>query len=179
MPVDQFEEFLAPSAGSRAAKFLKFLEQVCQHRNDRMLVVGTMRSDYLDVYERHPHALKAPKFHPWRLEPFPREHIENVTIKPAERVHVEVADDLLEQSPSDASERSRYIDLLWKYHPRRRQDLKYRGFEWNYLWRKTAPRAAIPWSRLTGDSPCMVSRRPSNRYAWRGQPYKRVGNRLG
>ena len=97
LPVDQFEEFLAPSAGARATKFLKFLEQVCQHRNDRLLVIGTMRSDYLDVYERHPHALKAPKFHPWRLEPFPREQIENVIVKPAERVHVEIADDLLEQ----------------------------------------------------------------------------------
>jgi WD40 repeat protein len=97
LPVDQFEEFLAPSAGARSVKFLKFLEQVCQHRNDRMLVVGTMRSDYLDIYERHPHALKAPKFHPWRLEPFPREQIGSVIVKPAERVHVEVAPDLLER----------------------------------------------------------------------------------
>jgi conflict system STAND superfamily ATPase len=97
LPVDQFEEFLPPSGGANGTKFLKFLEQVCQHRNDRLLVIGTMRSDYLDVYERQPHALKAPTFYPWRLEPFPREQIANVIVKPAARAHVEVTPELLEQ----------------------------------------------------------------------------------
>lgn len=97
LPFDQFEEFLPPSGGANGMKFLKFLEQACQHRNDRLLVIGTMRSDYLDVYERQPHALKAPTFHPWRLEPFPREQIENVIVKPAARIHVEITPELLEQ----------------------------------------------------------------------------------
>ena len=97
LPVDQFEEFLPPSGGANGTKFLQFLEQVCQHRNDRLLVIGTMRSDYLDVYERHPHALKAPTFNPWRLEPFPREQITNVIVKPAARAHVVVTSELLEQ----------------------------------------------------------------------------------
>jgi WD40 repeat protein len=103
LPIDQFEEFLTPSAGSAADRFLKFLARVCRHRDDRVLVIGTMRSDYLDVYERHPHALKAPRFRPWRLEPFPREQIENVILKPAARAHVEVAPDLLERLKQDAS----------------------------------------------------------------------------
>lgn len=54
LPIDQFEEFLAPSAGTCAGKFLRFLKELCQHRDDRLLVIGTLRSDYLDVYERHP-----------------------------------------------------------------------------------------------------------------------------
>jgi WD40 repeat protein len=102
LPVDQFEEFLAPSAEARADKFLNFLAQVYQHCNDRLLVIGTMRSDYLDVYERHTHALKAPKFHPWRLEPFPREQIENAILKPAARVNVEVAPELVERLKQQA-----------------------------------------------------------------------------
>jgi hypothetical protein len=97
LPVDQFEEFLPPSGGANGTKFLKFLEQVCQYHDNRLLVIGTMRSDYLDVYERHPHALKAPTFYPWRLEPFPREQIANVIVKPAARAHVEVTPELLEQ----------------------------------------------------------------------------------
>ncbi|MBN1512357.1 MAG: TIR domain-containing protein [Phycisphaerae bacterium] len=101
LPMDQFEEFLAPAAGSRADKFLTFLEQLCRHRDDRLLVIGTMRSDYLDVYEHHPAALKAPKFHPWRLEPFPREQIENVIVKPAERAHVRVTPELVERLKFD------------------------------------------------------------------------------
>jgi WD40 repeat protein len=101
LPVDQFEEFLPPSGGANGTKFLKFLEQVCQHRNDRLLVIGTMRSDYLDVYERQPHALKAPTFKEWRLEPFPREQIANVIVKPAARAHVEVTPELLEQLKQD------------------------------------------------------------------------------
>lgn len=99
--VDQFEEFLVPTAKASGTKFLRFMEQVCQHRNDRLLVIGTMRSDYLDIYERHPHALKAPTFYPWRLEPFPREKIENVIVKPAARTHVEITPELLEQLKQD------------------------------------------------------------------------------
>lgn len=43
----------------------------------------------------------------------------------------------LAHSLSISGEPSRAVDLLWKYHPRNKKSLKYRGFEWNYLWRKT------------------------------------------
>jgi WD40 repeat protein len=102
LPIDQFEEFLTPSAGPAADKFLKFLAHVCRYRDDRVLVIGTMRSDYLDVYERHPFALKAPRFRPWRLEPFPREQIEGVILKPAARAHVEVTPELLDRLKREA-----------------------------------------------------------------------------
>lgn len=101
LPIDQFEEFLAPSAGSRASKFLNFLQHLCQARDDRLLVIGTLRSDYLDVYERHPHALKTPIFHPWRLGPLPAEQLENVIEKPACRAHVTVAPELVERLKQD------------------------------------------------------------------------------
>ncbi len=100
--IDQFEELLSPSSGKMAAKFLRFLKAICQRPNRRFLVIGTMRSDYLDVYEHHVSALKAPLLKPWRLEPFPRERLDNVITKPAARVHVEVASDLLEQLKKDS-----------------------------------------------------------------------------
>ena len=85
LPVDEFEELLAPAAGAMANSFLAFLKAVCERPNRRFLVIGTMRSDYLDAYEQHPLALTAPLFDPWRLEPFPRERLAGVIVKPAMR----------------------------------------------------------------------------------------------
>jgi WD40 repeat protein len=101
LPVDQFEEFLAKSSGPQATKFLKFLYQLCQNRDDRLLVLSTMRSDYLDVYERHPYALRAPNFRPWRLEPFLRDQLERIIVEPSARAHVEVTLELLGQLKDD------------------------------------------------------------------------------
>ena len=102
LPIDQFEEFLIASSASQADRFLRFLNAVCQHRDDRFLVVGTMRSDYLDVYERHPDGLKAPSFKVWRLEPFDHKRLARIILEPAARAHVEIAPELLEQLKSDA-----------------------------------------------------------------------------
>jgi hypothetical protein len=99
--VDQFEELLSPSSGEMAAKFLRFLKACCEGPNRRLLLIGTMRSDYLDVYEHQESRLTAPPFHPWRLAPFPRERVGDVIVKPAERVHVQVADDLVETLKRD------------------------------------------------------------------------------
>ncbi|HQZ64017.1 MAG TPA: TIR domain-containing protein [Planctomycetaceae bacterium] len=99
--VDQFEELLAPSVGLAANRFLHFLKCVFRRSNGRLLAIGTMRSDYLDVYERQPHALTAPFFQPWRLGPFPRERIADVVVKPATCAHVQITDELLERLKLD------------------------------------------------------------------------------
>lgn len=95
IPIDQFEELLASSAGPAAARFLEFLHAVLACRNGRLLAIGTMRSDHLDLYERTQHALAPPFFQSWRLGPFPRERIRDVIVKPAQRAHVVIDDDLL------------------------------------------------------------------------------------
>ena len=101
LPVDQFEELLAPSAGTMATNFLAFLKAVCERPNPRLLIVGTMRSDYLDIYERHPSALRAPLFFPWRLEPFPRERLADVIVNPTRRTHIKIDGDLLDVLKQD------------------------------------------------------------------------------
>jgi WD40 repeat protein len=101
LPIDQFEELLAPMAGPDACAFLRFLHEVFGCANGRLLAIGTMRSDHLDVYERHPYALTAPYFQPWRLGPFPRERVRDVIVKPALRSGVEVTSDLLERLERD------------------------------------------------------------------------------
>jgi WD40 repeat protein len=101
LPIDQFEELLAPAAGPDANAFLRFLREVFSCANGRLLAVGTMRSDQLDVYERHPQSLAPPFFESWRLGAFPRERLRDVIVKPAARTHVEVAPDLLERLERD------------------------------------------------------------------------------
>lgn len=101
LPIDQFEELLAPAAGSDANAFLRFLHEVFACANGRLLAIGTLRSDHLDVYERHPHALTTPYFQPWRLGPFPRERVRDVIVKPAARAGVEVTPDLLARLERD------------------------------------------------------------------------------
>jgi len=101
LAVDQFEELLTLSSGAMAAKFLRFLKACCERPNRRLLLVGTMRSDYLDLYEHHDAALTAPLFQPWRLAPLPRARIGDVIVKPAARVHVQIANDLVETLKQD------------------------------------------------------------------------------
>jgi TIR domain/WD domain, G-beta repeat len=99
--IDQFEELLTPSAGPIAARFLEFLKELLSCANGQLLVIGTMRSDHLDIYEKSSAALQAPFFHPWRLGPFPPERIEEVIRKPASRAHVEITDELVERLQHD------------------------------------------------------------------------------
>ena len=101
IPIDQFEELLSPSGGPTAAKFLGFLKELLNCRNGQLLVIGTMRSDHLEIYEQSPDALVTPYFYPWRLGPFPRERIEEVIRYPAKRANIEFTDELVENLKRD------------------------------------------------------------------------------
>jgi WD40 repeat protein len=99
--VDQFEELLTPSAGPIARQFLRFLRELLHCRNGQLLVIATMRSDHLDIYEQSSEVLDAPFFQPWRLGPFPPERIEEVIRKPLSRAQVEITDELVERLKRD------------------------------------------------------------------------------
>jgi WD40 repeat protein len=101
IPIDQFEELLAPSAGPVAGKFIRFLKLLFGSRNGRLLGIGTMRSDHLDAYERNTNALASPFFVSWRLGPFPPERIGDVIQKPAKRAKVQISEELVEKLKSD------------------------------------------------------------------------------
>jgi hypothetical protein len=99
--IDQFEEMLSPTVGQSATRFLRFLKAVFSRKNGRLLAISTMRSDYLDVYEKHPEAMRTPLIHSWRLGPFPRERMPEVITKPAERAGIKIQPDLLAQLIKD------------------------------------------------------------------------------
>jgi len=102
LPIDQFEELLTAAARLSAQKFLRFLRTLLSRSNGRLLVVGTMRSDYLDVYEPHAESLKPPLLELYRLPPFPWERVAEVIVKPAERVDVTFSEDLIRTLKADA-----------------------------------------------------------------------------
>ena len=102
LPIDQFEELLTPSALPFAERFLRFLKVLLTKNNGRVHVICTLRSDYLDVYERHPHALQPPYLQTYRLPPFPWERVTDVIVQPAARVGVTFSNELLERLKHDA-----------------------------------------------------------------------------
>jgi|GEM_PF-1099764 len=102
LPLDQFEELLTSSVRPSTDKFLKFLRVLLSRNNGKLLAIATLRSDYLDVYERNPHALQPPYLLTDRLPPFPWERVTDVIVQPAARVGVTFTNDLLERLKLDA-----------------------------------------------------------------------------
>lgn len=102
LPIDQFEELLTAAAHPSAERFLQFLHALLAGNNGRLLAVGTLRSDYFDVYEHHPKVLQPPQLLSYRLPPFPWERVTDVIVKPAARVGVTFTNELLERLKLDA-----------------------------------------------------------------------------
>ena len=100
--VDQFEELLSGAQRPSCDRFLRFLQALLSGSDRRLQVIGTMRSDYLDVYHHHPQALKSPYFKPFDLPPFPWERVADIIVKPAARVGVTFESNLLKRLELDA-----------------------------------------------------------------------------
>ena len=100
--IDQFEELLTGVARPSAQKFLRFLRNLLLRSNGRLLVIGTMRSDYLDTYEHHAESLKPPFLELYRLPPFMWDRVTEVIVKPAERVDVTFSEELITRLKGDA-----------------------------------------------------------------------------
>ncbi|MCY2978559.1 MAG: toll/interleukin-1 receptor domain-containing protein [Planctomycetota bacterium] len=100
--IDQFEELLTAAARPSMQKFLRFLRTLLSRSNGRFLVIGTMRSDYLDTYEQHAESLKPPFLELYRLPPFPWERVTEVIVKPAGRVDVTFTEELITRLKGDA-----------------------------------------------------------------------------
>ena len=97
LAIDQFEELLTAAARSHARQsvgntltprpsaqqFLRFLRPLLSRSNGRLLVIGTMRSDYLDTYEQHAESLKPPFLELYRLPPFPWERVTDIITRAA------------------------------------------------------------------------------------------------
>lgn len=105
--IDQFEELLA-TASSRDADerpqqvrdFLVFLKHVLEADIGKLLVIGTLRSDYLDTYQSDRY-LANPKSLTFILRPMSEENFREVIEEPAEIAGIDIEKGLVDRIISD------------------------------------------------------------------------------
>ncbi|MFN0148624.1 MAG: TIR domain-containing protein [Dehalococcoidia bacterium] len=102
--VDQFEELLGPDAEARAGPFLGLLRRAAAGADSPIVVLGTMRSDYLGTFQGH-HELLDLRFEALSLGPMSREDIIEVIQGPAaaELGGLTFEQGLVEEIAADAS----------------------------------------------------------------------------
>jgi WD40 repeat protein len=99
--VDQFEELFGHGSEDLANRFLTLLRTSVDVEQNVLMVVGTMRSDYLDVFQRHP-SLRGVEYGSLSLGPMQVGNMRHVIEKPAELADIELeaglADELLKDT---------------------------------------------------------------------------------
>ncbi len=99
--VDQFEELLGRGAPAEAAgAFLTLLREAIEHLDRPLMVLGTMRSDFLELFQRNPELLGI-DFQKISVGPMSREGMRRVIKEPARLGAVEVSDELAEKLLDD------------------------------------------------------------------------------
>ncbi|MEM9759587.1 MAG: toll/interleukin-1 receptor domain-containing protein [Pseudomonadota bacterium] len=80
--IDQFEELLGEGVAN-AALFLSRLRKLTKDPSERVLVLGTIRSDFLGVFLRHPVAEDLGQIATFPLGPIPMERVPEIIERPA------------------------------------------------------------------------------------------------
>ncbi|MCL4206174.1 MAG: AAA family ATPase [Pirellulaceae bacterium] len=101
--VDQFEELLLPTAGEGGSRFLQLLRQSLSAPNSPLLAIGTLRSDFQDLYDRHALRLDPLLYESYGLRTMPRERFADVIRRPGERVEVTFEETLVQRMVADTS----------------------------------------------------------------------------
>ncbi|WP_165253287.1 nSTAND1 domain-containing NTPase [Paludisphaera soli] len=99
LAVDQGEEALADGDGP-AAEFLRLVRRAAEAPGSPLLVLSTLRSDYLGVFQNHP-ALEGIKFANLPLGPMAAGGIHRVIEGPARRAGIEIDDGLVAEMAAD------------------------------------------------------------------------------
>lgn len=103
LTIDQLEEALVPSRkdeGERHAAFRSDLRAALEESDGTLLVIATLRSDFLGRFQLAPELRDLP-FEDLPLGPMPRERLDRVIVGPAERVGVELEDGLVRRLVAD------------------------------------------------------------------------------
>ncbi len=99
--VDQFEELLGRGAPADAAgAFLGRMREAIEYLDRPLMVLGTMRSDFLELFQRNPE-LAGIDFQKISVGPMGRQGMRRVIKEPARLGAVEVSDELVEQLLDD------------------------------------------------------------------------------
>ncbi len=100
LPIDQFEELLSAPPHSEATRFLRLLGSVVEPRGSRLVVVGTMRSDFLGEFQASP-ALRDLRHSFFSVPPLSHAGLVQVIEKPAELTALVLEDGLASQLIAD------------------------------------------------------------------------------
>ena len=100
--VDQFEELLAPEAQAVSGPFLRLLREAAAGADSPVVVLGTMRSDFLGAFQSHPQ-LSGLRFQAIPLGPMSAEGIRQVIEGPAEKGGLKFEPGLVETIAEDTA----------------------------------------------------------------------------
>jgi hypothetical protein len=99
--IDQFEEMLG-HAEDRPAGFLELLRTIAEHPSRPAVILATMRSDFLDNFQKHP-ALAGIRWEPLSLGPMSADGIVQVIEKPAAVAGIELESGLTQALVADTA----------------------------------------------------------------------------
>ena len=95
LTIDQFEELLGNASENQNSDFLAFLETLLRHPDASVMVLGTLRSDFLGTFQTHP-ILQNLDFEPLTVHPLGHESIAQVIQGPADVAGLELETGLVE-----------------------------------------------------------------------------------
>lgn len=95
--IDQCEELLASTAGTPAEHFLAWARALCEIEGSPVLIIGTIRSDSIDAYRQHAHAVQAHQLETLGVPPLPPERLPDIIERPASRCGVNFDPSLVRQ----------------------------------------------------------------------------------
>ncbi|MBT8079149.1 MAG: TIR domain-containing protein [Gammaproteobacteria bacterium] len=99
--VDQFEELLGEGAAASDAEiFLRFLRESFEEADSPVVILGTMRSDFLGLFQRHP-VLRGVDYESLSLGPMSTQGMRRVIEEPAKLGAVELEPGLTDRLISD------------------------------------------------------------------------------
>ena len=98
--IDQFEELLGQPADHLANRFLPHMRSSLDPPQGSLIVVATMRSDFLGTFQKHP-ALRAMPFRALSVGPVAAEGIADIIEKPAELAGLDVQPSLVQALMAD------------------------------------------------------------------------------
>ena len=98
--VDQMEELVGPAAPAGARELLVLLQAALAERGTALMVMGTLRSDFLGELQNHP-AMREARFDTLPVGPMPAESLASVIEGPARKAGLELEDGLTQALIAD------------------------------------------------------------------------------
>lgn len=108
--IDQYEELLNLGANEEGNRFLAFLRAVLDHEDSRLMMLATLRSDFLGSFQEHP-SMRGLRFEPFAVPQMAVDDFASVIEGPAKIGGLELGSGLVQAMISD-TETSDALPLL-------------------------------------------------------------------